>query len=442
MYTPHEQFIPETVDEQIDQLIEQHNGQQQSDAKFIHDLSSIYEQAYLSADVVNQSLDHIWSRLAPHLVEHSGITYSASHVTQSNDTDRPQLVLLDGNVPTGADRETENMRPLNQENRFWSDGAMGDIPRVQPVPARVRRSGALRRTLVVSAAVAVVLLNILGWVLLTHRVPAPSTGAKGRISATATQAPATPIPSTKEQAERLLKQFQQEVTNWGHSHQYQDTYDGKTYELDYEYGSQGVGKLAEQSVQNARTPADYKAAIALIEHDMTNLQAMEADYSDKTPWNEVHTTDLHLLHNYNLTSGRVIVVSLIEQTLRVYQNGQLVKAFQITSGQYVIPSLPGLWSMDYRVSPVTFKSAYPKGSAYWYPDTQVNYAMQYHVGGYFIHDSTWRGIYGPGTNFPHQDKGSNSTFANNGAEGGINMALQAAAWLYNHTANGDAVLLY
>ncbi|HYL44040.1 MAG TPA: L,D-transpeptidase, partial [Ktedonobacteraceae bacterium] len=261
------------------------------------------------------------------------------------------------------------------------------------------------------------------------------------IIATATQAPATPIPNTKEQAEQLLKQFQQEVTNWGHSHQYHDDYDVKTYELDYEYGSQGIGQLAVQAVQNARTPADYKAAITLIEQDMTNLQAMEADYSDKTPWNEAHTTDLHLLHNYNLTSGRVIVVSLIEQTLRVYQNGQLVKAFQITSGQYARPSLPGLWTIIYRVSPVIFKSPDPKGSAYWYPDTRVNYAMEYHVGGYFINDSWWRASYGPGTNFPHQDK-SNSAFANNGAQGDINMVTQDAAWLYQHTSIGDTVLVY
>jgi lipoprotein-anchoring transpeptidase ErfK/SrfK len=135
------------------------------------------------------------------------------------------------------------------------------------------------------------------------------------------------------------------------------------------------------------------------------------------------------------------IASKGEQTLRVYQNGQLVKAFQITSGQYARPSLPGLWSILYRVSPTTFKSTDPKGSTYWYPDTRVDYAMEYHVGGYFINDSWWRASYGPGTNFPHQDK-SNSAFANNGAKGGIDMATQDAAWLYQHTSLGDTVLVY
>ncbi|HYL42298.1 MAG TPA: hypothetical protein VEU97_02830, partial [Ktedonobacteraceae bacterium] len=173
MYTPHEQFIPETVDEQVDQLIEKHNGQQQPAAKFIHDLSSFYEQAYFSGDAVNQSLDHIWDRLAPHLVEHS-----ANHVTDSNDTQRPHLVLLDGNVPTNVGRQAENMGFRKQENLFQTDVVLKEIPHSQPVPIGARRRKELRRTLVVSAAVAVVLLNVLGWVLLTHRVPAPSTIGK------------------------------------------------------------------------------------------------------------------------------------------------------------------------------------------------------------------------------------------------------------------------
>lgn len=435
MHTNNKQFIPETVDEQIEQLKETYNGQQPV-TKFIQDLSSIYEQTYLSADAVNQSLAHIWERLTKQLEE-----TTTNHATDNNSMHQPHLMLLDGNVSTNVGRQAENMGFCEQENLFQTDVVLEEISHSQPVPIKVRRRKELQRVLIVSAAVAVVLLNILGWVLLTHRVPVSSTVGKGGVIATATPAPATPIPATKEQAERLLKQFQQEVTNWGHSHQYHDDYDSKAYALDYEYGPQGIGQLAEQAVQNARTPADYQAVITLIEQDMTSLQAMETDYGDKTPWNEAHATDLHLLHHYNLTSGRVIVVSLIEQTLRVYQNGQLVKAFKITSGQYARPSLPGLWSIIYRVSPTTFKSTDPKGSTYWYPDTPVNYAMEYHVGGYFINDSWWRASYGPGTNFPHQDKG-NSAFANNGAEGGINMATQDAAWLYKHTTNGDVALVY
>ena len=434
MQTDNKHFIPETVDEQIEQLKETYDGQQPV-TKFIHDLSSVYERAYFPADAVNQSLEHIWDRLAKQLDEDT-----TNHATEDNSMHRPHLVLLDGNMPAGGGRQAEYIGTRKQESLFQADAVMEDIPFAQAAPIKVRRRKELQRVLVVSAAVAVVLLNILGWGLLTHRVPAPSTVGKGA-TATATPAPATPIPTTKEQAERLLKQFQQEVTSWGHSHQYHDVYDGKTYALDYEYGPQGIGQLAEQAVQNARTPADYRAAITLIEQDMTNLQAMEADYGDKTAWNEAHATDLHLLHNYNLSSGRVIVVSLIEQTMRVYQNGQLVKAFKITSGQYARPSLPGLWSIIYRVSPTTFKSTDLKGSTYWYPDTPVDYAMEYHVGGHFINDSWWRASYGPGTNFPHQDK-SNSAFANNGAKGGIDMATQDAAWLYQHTSLGDTVLVY
>src|SRR6266571_5359516 len=49
------------------------------------------------------------------------------------------------------------------------------------------------------------------------------------------------FPMTQGQANYLLKQFHQEVTNWGNAHQYQDRYDGGSYNLDYEYDLQGIG---------------------------------------------------------------------------------------------------------------------------------------------------------------------------------------------------------
>src|SRR5207247_952982 len=112
-------------------------------------------------------------------------------------------------------------------------------------------------------------------------------------------------------------------------------------------------------------------------------------------------TDLNFIAYYNLnTAGSVIVVSLVEQALRFYQNGRLVKAFQVTTGQYARPTPPGLWNIFLREHPTEFKSSEPKGSAFWYPPTKIDYAMEYHDGGYFFHDSWWRADYGVGTNFP------------------------------------------
>jgi hypothetical protein len=249
------------------------------------------------------------------------------------------------------------------------------------------------------------------------------------------------IPMIQGQAKYLLNQFHQEVTAWGNTHVYHDPQDGNDYHLDYEYGLDGIGSDADSAVQSAQTVDDYQAAIDLINTDMVNLHAMEADYSDTTPWNKAHATDLQLIQHYSLT-GQVIVVSLVEQTMRLYQDGKLVNEFRITSGQYAKPSPPGVWHILLRQSPTIFKSTEPVGSAFWYPDTNINYAMEYHDGGYYFHDSWWRVNYGPGTNFPHYDAGGDETFAGNGSHGCINMQKDQAGWLYAHTDYNTGVIIY
>jgi hypothetical protein len=250
------------------------------------------------------------------------------------------------------------------------------------------------------------------------------------------------MPLLQGQANHLLQQFHQEVANWGNMHQYHDAYDGNTYNLDYEYDQQGIGTDLDSAVQSAQTKDDYQAAIDQINNSLLHLKAMEADYSDPTPWNSAHATDMQLMQHYHLTSGQVIVVSLIEQSLRLYQDGKLVRSFLITSGQYAKPTPPGYWHIFVRQSPTIFKSSEPKGSAFWYPDTHINYAMEYRDGGYYIHDSWWRVDYGPKTNFPHIDSGGDQSFAGSGSHGCINMQEEQAGWMYANTGYGTAMIIY
>ncbi len=251
------------------------------------------------------------------------------------------------------------------------------------------------------------------------------------------------IPLIKGQATYLLNQFHQEVTTWGNAHMYHNAYDGKNYTQDYEYDqAEGFGSDADVAVQSAQTPDDYQAAIDLINNDMMHLKAMEADFADPTSWTQVHATDTQLMNHYGVMTGQTAVISLIEQTLRFYQDGKLVKAYQITSGQFDKPSPPGFWHVFDRESPTKFTSGEPKGSAFWYPDTKINYAMGYHAGGYFLHDSWWRVNYGVGTNYPHYDTGGDESFAGTGSHGCINMQEDQIAWLYAHTGYGMAVVIY
>jgi L,D-transpeptidase catalytic domain len=253
------------------------------------------------------------------------------------------------------------------------------------------------------------------------------------------------FPLVQGQATYLLNQFQHEVSKWGNSHKYYDAYDGGSYNLDYEYDVQGIGSDAAAAVQYSQTIDDYQSAIDLINNDFLHLKAMEADYNDKAQWNQPHAADISLMKHYNVYSphaGAVLVVSFLEQTLRYYNNGKLVRSFLIVSGQYLRPSPPGFWSIILREHPTEFKSTEPPGSAFWYPPTPIQYAMEYHAGGYFFHDSWWRADYGQGMNFPHSDSSGTTAFNDNGSHGCINMNPNDVQWLYSQIGWGTPVILY
>src|SRR6266404_3734687 len=253
------------------------------------------------------------------------------------------------------------------------------------------------------------------------------------------------VPLVQGEANYLLNQFHQEVTNWGKTHQYHDPYNGNNYNLDYEYDMQGIGSDADAAVQSAQTLDDYQSAIDQVNNDFLHLRAMEADYNDKTPSNQPHAADISLMKHYGVygsDAGPVLVVSLLEQTLRYYNNGKLIRSFEIVSGQYQLPSPPGFWSIILREHPTQFKSSEPPGSAFWYPPTAIQYAMEYHAGGYFFHDSWWRYSYGPGKNFPHADPPGTTQYNDNGSHGCVNMNPDDVAWLYSQIPWGTPVILY
>jgi hypothetical protein len=242
------------------------------------------------------------------------------------------------------------------------------------------------------------------------------------------------------EARHLLKQYNKEVADWGRIHQFRNAYDGKLYPLNFPYMTQGLAEDLEASLQTAESREDYQAVIDLIKNSLLHLKASEADYSDKTPWKQPHKSDLALLKHHELNSGKVIVVSLVHQAMRIYEDGKLIKAYLVTTGQYDRPTPPGLWRVYAREAPTRFKSSEPKGSAFWYPDTRINYAMLFREGGYYIHDSWWRLDYGPGTQFPHVDSGGNQVFAFNGSHGCINLPTDQARWVYENTGYSTVVV--
>jgi hypothetical protein len=251
------------------------------------------------------------------------------------------------------------------------------------------------------------------------------------------------IPALKTESEYLFRELQQGAAAFGQQHTYHDAYNNTTYPLGYEYGPDGAtGTLWLQGeLAAAQSLADYQQVIEDLNMDLTNFQAMAVNFSDKTPYNQVHQTDIQLMQYYGYMNSKVVVVSLAEQVIRVYDNGKLVNAFQVTTGQPDLPTPPGTWWVEGKKSPTEFKSDEPPSSPNWYPPTPINFAMQFHSNGYFLHDSWWRTEYGPGTNFPHLDPGG-TQYSIHGSHGCVNMSENDAGWLYSFVQLFTHVLIY
>lgn len=249
------------------------------------------------------------------------------------------------------------------------------------------------------------------------------------------------IPALKNEASYQLQQLTQQVSAWGKAHTFHDSYNDTTYHMGFEYGSDGVASWVQDDLSGAKTLADYQQAVEDANIFLTNFQAYQTNAGDSTPWNSQHQTDLQLMQQYHTLNQKVVVISLNEETMRIYNQGKLVKAFHVTTGRPEKPSVPGFWTVENKQSPTVFKSDEPPGSAYWYPDTPINYAMLYHSGGYFLHDSWWRADYGPNTQFPHYDS-SGDSFSFDGSHGCVNISTENAAWLYNYVDLNTHVIIY
>lgn len=218
-----------------------------------------------------------------------------------------------------------------------------------------------------------------------------------------------------------------------------DPANGIGYPDGYEYASSGTGiGDARDRLAVAQTQDDYQAVDDELQMLTTNIQAMLQNLNDSTPSDKPHQTDLSLLQHYNLTGTRVMVVSLREQTARMYDNGQFVKAIKVTTGNPDLPSPPGVHCVLQKMENYDDISPFPKGSPYYYNPTHINFGMVYSDYGYIVHDAWWRSWFGKYSNLPHYDPIS----FNNGSHGCVNLPLNDMAWLYNWADIGTPVLVY
>ena len=136
------------------------------------------------------------------------------------------------------------------------------------------------------------------------------------------------------------------------------------------------------------------------------------------------------------STGKLILVSISQQWLWAYQDGVQVFNTAVTTAQPGLVTPIGIYHIFIHKHPTTFYSPWPPGSPYYYPPTHINYAMEWLTGGYYIHDSYWRSVYGPGTNVPHEDPVDGWL---TGTHGCVTAALDAVIWLYNWAPDGTTV---
>jgi len=134
--------------------------------------------------------------------------------------------------------------------------------------------------------------------------------------------------------------------------------------------------------------------------------------------------------------GKEIVVSLSHQWMWAYQGGKLVYNSAVMTGRPALATPTGTYHVFLKLHPTYFYSPWPPGSPYWYPPTFINYALEWRAGGFFLHDSWWHTVYGPGTNGWHYDPKYGWQW---GTHGCVAMPLSAAAWLYNWAPIGTTV---
>src|SRR5258708_12660077 len=172
----------------------------------------------------------------------------------------------------------------------------------------------------------------------------------------------------------LISALDHQAMAWGNRLLYHDKVDGKNYILDAGYTSNGIGYWLNRELGWAYTPADFQAVVDDENNEFFNFNLMKQDFNDKTPYNQVHATDLQMISHYH-TTGQIMVVSMVEQAMRIYQNGKLVRAFLVTTGRVERPALPGAWTLQNRRSTTEFNSMHPPRSPSWSPPTTFPYPL-------------------------------------------------------------------
>jgi lipoprotein-anchoring transpeptidase ErfK/SrfK len=139
--------------------------------------------------------------------------------------------------------------------------------------------------------------------------------------------------------------------------------------------------------------------------------------------------------------SKIIMVSLTGQFLQAFENGKLIRWTYITSGRPSLPTPTGYFRIFQKISPVDFipLSTDPKSPLFGFPSF-TQYGLQFAAGGYYIHDTWWRTVYGPGLTTWHIDPGREEY--QEGSHGCVNTPLEFMTWIYLWAQIGTPVIVF
>lgn len=108
----------------------------------------------------------------------------------------------------------------------------------------------------------------------------------------------------------------------------------------------------------------------------------------------------------------------------------------VTTGMPTLYTPEGTYHIIGRIANAMFYSPWPSSSPNYYAPIHVNYGLQLTKSGIYLHDATWRSVFGPGTNIPHNDPVYGQE---TGSHGCVEMPVQAMGLLYKWALNGIVV---
>ncbi|HPH96883.1 MAG TPA: L,D-transpeptidase [Anaerolineaceae bacterium] len=167
----------------------------------------------------------------------------------------------------------------------------------------------------------------------------------------------------------------------------------------------------------------------------TVVQIYGTQEADKTTWYRINLTEwverryirqlvLHTTPPAGVNNGRWIEVNLYEQTLSVYENGNLVFATLIASGMDPFFTRPGLFQI-YKKKPLeTMSGAFEADKSDFYYLEDVPWTMYYDEAR-ALHGAYWRAMFG----YPQ-------------SHGCVNLSPGDSHWLYDWANEGDWVYIW